>query len=143
MVISNGLEVLNSDPVKNVAFSIHMYAEWKANGGRNVGNALWDIQQKGLTVIVGEFAQSHPDGCQWVDIDCWEIMRQCKWKSVGYLGWSWLGNGRGDCNTDLAPLNIVKGIFFNYSVEIMLNLILQVDFCKLRRCFKFILLETK
>ena len=21
-----------------------------------------------------------------MDIDCWEIMRQCKWKNVGYLG---------------------------------------------------------
>ena len=24
-------------------------------------------------------------------------------------GWSWLGNGKGDCNTDLSPLNIAKG----------------------------------
>ena len=38
--------------------------------GRKVGDALWNIQQKGLTVIVGEFAESHPEGCQWV---CYEL----------------------------------------------------------------------
>jgi hypothetical protein len=56
-------------------------------------------------------------------------MKQCTLKSLGYIGWSWhgieiygkkynilnflfmliLGNGRGECNSDLAPLNIVTG----------------------------------
>jgi hypothetical protein len=45
-----------------------------------------------LTIVVGEFAKEHPEGCNWVEIDAWEIMRQCKWKNIGYLGWSWHGN---------------------------------------------------
>jgi hypothetical protein len=33
----------------------------------------------------------HPDSCNnnqavWADIDGWEIMRQCTWKRIGYLG---------------------------------------------------------
>ena len=55
-------------------------------------------------------------------------MKQCTLKGLGYIGWSWhginkkiyyiilfflfmliLGNGRGECNSDLSPLNIVTG----------------------------------
>jgi len=78
-------------------------------GNFNIGNKLWDIQQKGLTVMVGEFALEHPEGCSWVEIDAFEIMRQCKWKNIGYIGWSWHGNGYGECGSNLAPLNMVQG----------------------------------
>jgi hypothetical protein len=55
-------------------------------GNYNIANKLTELQQKGLTVIVGEFAETHPEGCNWIAIDIWEIMRQCKWKSMGYIG---------------------------------------------------------
>ena len=69
-----------------------MYAEWKKGGNFAIGDKLWEIQNQGLTIVVGEFAKEHPEGCNWVEIDAWEIMRQCKWKNIGYLGWSWHGN---------------------------------------------------
>jgi len=62
-----------------------------------------------LTIVVGEFALEHPDGCHWEEIDGWEIMRQCKWKNIGYLGWSWQGNGNNECNVSLEKLNMVTG----------------------------------
>jgi hypothetical protein len=39
-----------------------------------------------LTVIVGEFASTHPEGCDWIDIDAVDIITQCKLKNIGYLG---------------------------------------------------------
>jgi len=113
-ILAYGNELLNSDPKKNLIFSLHMYAEWRNEaGGRKIGDNLYNIQQKGLTVIVGEFTLHHPDGCKWIKVDVWELMRQCKWKNVGYIAWSWHGNGKGDCNYDLAnpssSLNMVKG----------------------------------
>ena len=42
--------------------------------------------KKGLTVLVGEFASTHPDGCNWISIDAVDIITQCKLKNIGYLG---------------------------------------------------------
>jgi mannan endo-1,4-beta-mannosidase len=86
-ILTYGNELLNSDPKKNLIFSLHMYAEWRNDAnGRKIGDNLYNIQQKGLTVIVGEFTLHHPDGCKWIKVDVWELMRQCKWKNVGYIG---------------------------------------------------------
>jgi hypothetical protein len=41
---------------------------------------------QGLTVIVGEFAATSPDGCNWVNIDVVNILTECKTKNIGYLG---------------------------------------------------------
>ena len=30
-------------------------------------------------------------------------------KNIGYIGWSWHGNGVNECNLDLSALNMVKG----------------------------------
>ena len=90
-IIQYGQQLVNSDPRKNLIFSLHMYAEWKNPGGRNIGDNLYNIQQKGLTVVVGEFTLHHPDGCSWIKVDIWELMRQCLWKNVGYIAWSWHG----------------------------------------------------
>jgi hypothetical protein len=40
-----------------------------------IGEKLTELQSKGLTVIIGEFASTHPEGCNWIDIDAWEILR--------------------------------------------------------------------
>ncbi len=47
---------------------------------------FWCTNSKGLTVIVGEFAETCPDGCNWVNIDVVNILTQCKTKNIGYLG---------------------------------------------------------
>jgi mannan endo-1,4-beta-mannosidase len=70
-----GQEVQNSDPQRNIVFSVHMYVLY-AYGGYDVGSKLGEIQWRNLTVIVGEFALKHPDYCnKWYDINIWEIMR--------------------------------------------------------------------
>jgi len=52
-----------------------MYVEWKINGAYDIQQKLTEIQSKGLTVMVGEFADQHPEGCNWVQVDAVEIMR--------------------------------------------------------------------
>ncbi|RNA11411.1 Mannan endo-1-4-beta-mannosidase, partial [Brachionus plicatilis] len=106
-IIKYGQELVQSDPHKNLIFSVHMYSMWI--NYYNIGVKLWDIQQKGLTVIVGEFAMKLDCKNPATSVDAWEIMRQCRWKNIGYLGWSWHGNGRSSgCQTE-SDLNMVPG----------------------------------
>lgn len=115
-VVANfGQQLVKADPKGNVAFSIHAYADWKAKGGRyQPAKHLLDIMSKGLTFILGEFANQHPEhiqgrsDCPWAPIDHGTIMQLAKDKRFGILGWSWAGNG-DDCGQSLTPLNLVAG----------------------------------
>lgn len=60
----------------------------------NIDNAL----NIGVPVIIGEFGCYHTNG----DVDEMTIMSYCKSKGVGYLGWSWIGNGSDWHYLDLA-----------------------------------------
>ncbi len=83
-----GKEVFNADSQGNTVFSIHMYeyAGGSASAVRsNIDNAL----SIGVPVVIGEFGGYHTGG----DVDEVTIMSYCEQKGVGYLGWSWKGNG--------------------------------------------------
>ncbi len=83
-----GKEVFESDPLKNTMFAVHFYGT--AGGtAQKIESALSGIQSQGLCVCVGEFGYDHTDG----DVDEDFIMKYCTEKNIGYLGWSWKGNG--------------------------------------------------
>ena len=112
---SHGQSLVNHDKSVhgngNIVFSIHAYADWKAYGGRyNLDDHVNKLYNTGVTWIFGEFADRHPEhpSCSWVDIDYVKLMTLSRDKRIGYLGWSWAGNGN-DCNTSLTPLNLVSG----------------------------------
>ena len=92
-----GTEVFESDPLKNTMFSIHMYGTAGKNDKvikRNIDNVL----KQNLCVCIGEFGFDHSDG----DVDEAYIMSYCNEIGVGYLGWSWKGNGGGVEYLDIA-----------------------------------------
>jgi mannan endo-1,4-beta-mannosidase len=60
----------------------------------NIDGAL----NKGLAVIVGEFGYQHTSG----DVDEATIMSYSQQKGVGWLAWSWYGNGSSVAYLDLA-----------------------------------------
>ena len=85
-----GAEVFASDPDKNTVFSIHFYgtAGKDANTIKsNIDGAL----SSGAPVLAGEFGYKHSDG----DVDEISLMNYCDQKGLGYLAWSWKGNGGG------------------------------------------------
>ncbi|MCP2246270.1 Cellulase (glycosyl hydrolase family 5) [Lentzea aerocolonigenes] len=85
----NAASVLNADPQHNTVFSVHMYGVY--NTAAKV-NAYFDAFHKaGLPLVVGEFGNKHSDG----DPDEDTIMAQSQARGIGYLGWSWSGNGGG------------------------------------------------
>ena len=92
-----GKSVFNADSKGNTVFSIHMYEYAGGNASTvktNIDNAL----SIGVPVVIGEFGGQHTSG----DVDEYTIMSYCQQKGVGYLGWSWKGNGSGLEYLDIA-----------------------------------------
>lgn len=83
-----GKEVFDADPEKNTMFSIHMY-EYAGGNAADIKHNIDGVLNQGLAVCIGEFGLRHTDG----DVDEATIMRYCQEKGVGWIGWSWHGNG--------------------------------------------------
>ncbi len=96
-IADGGEEVFGADPLQNTMFSIHMYGSAGKNE-RVIRQNLARVTEKGLCVIVGEFGYNHSDG----DVDEAYIMQYCGENDIGYLGWSWKGNGGGVKYLDIA-----------------------------------------
>ncbi|MCM1166266.1 MAG: glycoside hydrolase family 5 protein [Lachnospiraceae bacterium] len=92
-----GAEVFAADPDGNTMFSIHMYGSAGKNAGTITRN-LKGVTDQELCTIVGEFGFNHSDG----DVDEAFIMQYCTENGLGYLGWSWKGNGGGVEYLDIA-----------------------------------------
>ncbi|MFD3537340.1 cellulase family glycosylhydrolase [Streptomyces sp. NPDC058664] len=92
----NAPAVFAADPDRNTVFSIHMYGVYDT--AAEVEDYLGSFVDRGLPVVVGEFGHDHSDGNPDEDA----IMSTARRLDVGYLGWSWSGNGGGVEYLDLA-----------------------------------------
>lgn len=92
-----GMEVFESDPLKNTMFSVHMYGSAGGSAGKIEENLTYALAQD-LCICVGEFGYTHSDG----DVDEEFLMQYCCDNGIGYLGWSWKGNGGGVEYLDIA-----------------------------------------
>ncbi len=92
-----GEQVFAADPDANTMFSVHMYG----TAGKNKATIARNIKlstDKGLCMVVGEFGWNHTDG----DVDEEYILEYCNDNGIGWLAWSWKGNGGGVEYLDLA-----------------------------------------
>ncbi|HWO13392.1 MAG TPA: glycoside hydrolase family 5 protein, partial [Polyangiaceae bacterium] len=100
---SAATNVFNADPDRNVLFSVHMYDVY---GSANTVTSYIDtFLGHGLPLIVGEFAADHGAG---KNVEEGTIMSKAEQSRIGYIGWSWSGNGG-----DLGSLDITNN--FNVS----------------------------
>lgn len=90
-------EVFESDELKNTMFSIHMYGQSGKNEN-TIKSSIEGVTNQDYCVIVGEFGYKHSDG----DVDENYIMSYCEENDIGYLGWSWWGNGGDVTYLDIA-----------------------------------------
>ncbi len=82
-------EIFEADPDRNVVFSVHMYGVY---GEASTIRAYLDaFEAAGLPLVVGEFGYTHSDG----DVDEDTILAETRVRGIGWLGWSWSGNGGG------------------------------------------------
>ncbi|MFJ5778982.1 cellulase family glycosylhydrolase [Streptomyces sp. NPDC093094] len=95
---NNAASVFAADPDRNTVFSIHMYGVYDT--AAEVQSYLNDFVNNKLPIVVGEFGDNHSDG----NPDENAIMATAQSLRVGYLGWSWSGNGSG-----VEYLDVVNG----------------------------------
>ena len=96
----NAASVFNSDPNRNILFSIHMYGIF--NTASKIQSYLSTFVNAGLPIVVGEFGHEHSDGNPDED----SILSITQANGIGYLGWMWSGgSGAGtlDMVTDFDP----------------------------------------
>ena len=85
----NAASVFAADPQKNTIFSIHMYGVFDT--AAEINDYLGRFITAGLPIVVGEFGHNHSDGNPDEDT----ILATAQARGIGYLGWSWSGNGGG------------------------------------------------
>ncbi|MEU6074274.1 cellulase family glycosylhydrolase [Micromonospora sp. NPDC047074] len=85
----NAASVFAADPQKNTVFSIHMYGVFDT--AAEISDYLGRFRTAKLPIVVGEFGFNHSDGNPDEDA----ILAYSQANGIGYLGWSWSGNGGG------------------------------------------------
>ncbi|KAB8163770.1 cellulase family glycosylhydrolase [Streptomyces sp. 3MP-14] len=86
---NNAAQVFNADPDRNTIFSVHMYGVYDTAG--EIQSYLGSFVNAGLPIVVGEFGHYHSDG----DPDEDTILATAQSWGLGWLAWSWSGNGGG------------------------------------------------
>ena len=94
----NAGAVFAADSLSNTMFSVHMYEVY--NSASAVQNYLTSFQAKGYALIVGEFGTENNGS----NVDEASILSYSQQMGIGYMGWSWAGNG--SC---CVPLDIAVG----------------------------------
>ncbi|GAA3458304.1 cellulase family glycosylhydrolase [Saccharothrix longispora] len=85
----NAASVFAADALKNTVFSIHMYGVFDT--AAEINDYLNRFVTAKLPIVVGEFGHDHSDGNPDEDT----IFATTQSLKLGYLGWSWSGNGGG------------------------------------------------
>ncbi|MFG1868377.1 cellulase family glycosylhydrolase [Micromonospora arborensis] len=102
----NAASVFAADPARNTLFSIHMYGVFDT--AAEISDYLGRFRTAGLPIVVGEFGFNHSDGNPDEDT----ILAYSQANGIGWLGWSWSGNGGGveylDLATSFNPANLTS-----------------------------------
>ncbi|MGW6738917.1 cellulase family glycosylhydrolase [Streptomyces sp. NPDC055013] len=85
----NAASVFAADPDANTVFSIHMYGVFDT--AAEISDYLNHFVTAALPIVVGEFGHDHSDGNPDEDT----VLAVTRQLGLGYLGWSWSGNGGG------------------------------------------------
>lgn len=100
-IVEFGLELIESDPLHNLLFSVHMYGSW--NDPERIKEQLTLCHQKGLPLIVGEFGYNFDNGKNNLTCkaDHKVILETCNELEYGFMPWSWTGNNQENHWLDL------------------------------------------
>ncbi len=92
---ANAAQVFASDPLLNTVFSIHMYAVYGTD--TSVSDYLAAFRAAQLPLVVGEFGNTFQG--QPVAVNA--ILSLAQQYGIGYMPWSWSGNGGSDASLDM------------------------------------------
>jgi mannan endo-1,4-beta-mannosidase len=84
---TNAQTLWNADPLRNLTFSVHMYEVYQSV--TPISDYMQAFQTAGLPLVVGEFGIEN----NGQPVDEASVMAQAQQRGLGYIGWSWSGNG--------------------------------------------------
>lgn len=95
LMLNNAASILSRDPLRNVVFSVHMYSIYSQ--AATVNSYINYFADNRLPLIVGEWGHAlHGSPVAWTT-----IMSATRSRSIGWLAWSWSGNGGTDAPLDM------------------------------------------
>ncbi|PHN07884.1 cellulase family glycosylhydrolase [Flavilitoribacter nigricans] len=111
MFSTYGAEVLESDPERNVIFSIHMYGFWRTEDKTftdwtppfQVETQLPALKAAGLPIMVGEFGWDDPEGYAG-NYTAATIVSTCAEQGIGWFFWSFYDG------TDKPYYSVIKNV---------------------------------
>lgn len=95
--IDNCQRVYAADTTGNTMFSLHMYSV-AGKDAETVRRNIDAMISKGVSFCIGEFGHYQNGG----DVDEITIMQHSTENGIGYIAWSWKGNGGIDESLDLS-----------------------------------------
>lgn len=88
-----GSTLLTADPKKNLLFSVHAY-HWKWDSHAEIDSAIAALKAQGLAFLFGEFGDYHFQTPY--NVDHYYLLNKTQDEAVGWIAWSWKGNGAGE-----------------------------------------------
>ncbi len=88
IMLNNAAQVASADAQNNTLFSVHMYQVYQ-DYNKIYSYVTRFLNKNNVPLVVGEFGDNHQG--DFVDAD--SIMQIAEDLDVGYMGWSWSGNG--------------------------------------------------
>ncbi len=123
--------VFNSDPEKNVIFSLHLYGNASQALSSNwLGQLTALSQSAGMVFVVGEFGPGNNVGPSPTTVTPGQIITAAESANMGWLAWAWddnnLANGTSDNNwfsmTCAGPgIYNTSADLTNYGQDVVLN----------------------
>lgn len=103
-----GVELLNADVSKNLLFSLHAY-HWLWNTSAEIDTAIAQMKGQNLAFLFGEFGDKRFQAPN--NVDHYYLMSKSQSESIGWIAWSWKGNGAGeeevlDMSSDYGSINL-------------------------------------
>lgn len=103
-----GSELLTADARKNLLFSLHAY-HWLWDTSAEIDAAIAQMKAQNLTFLFGEFGDKRFQAPN--NVDHYYLLNKAQDESVGWIAWSWKGNGAGaeevlDMSYDYGSINL-------------------------------------
>lgn len=92
-----GNDVFNADVDQNTMFSIHMYEDAAPTAEKVASIFNETLRSLDAPFCIGEFGSQR----QGKAIAYQEIMNQCQTNHIGWIAWSWTGNGGSESDLDM------------------------------------------
>ncbi len=88
-----GSELLNADASKNLLFSLHAY-HWLWDTPAEIDAVIAQMKAQNLAFLFGEFGDKRFQAPN--NVDHYYLLGKAQSESVGWIAWSWKGNGAGE-----------------------------------------------